>query len=54
MIVGVSFIAWSVTGLYLSDHIEEKFGLTPTEEDKAELSKLGPRIIAVDRKEESS
>jgi hypothetical protein len=37
--------------LYLSDVAEEKFGFTPSEEDKAQLEKYTPRIITVERKE---
>jgi hypothetical protein len=33
----------------LSDRAEEKFGFTPTEQDKENLEKYKPRIITVDR-----
>ncbi|ROW14637.1 hypothetical protein VPNG_03236 [Cytospora leucostoma] len=47
--VGIGFLAWGVAGLYLSDRAEEKFGYTPTEQDKASLEKLKPKIHVVDR-----
>jgi hypothetical protein len=47
--VGIGILAWGFIGLQLSDRAEEKFGLKPTEEDKAALSQLAPRIIAVDK-----
>ncbi|CAM1511406.1 Fc.00g089190.m01.CDS01 [Cosmosporella sp. VM-42] len=50
--VGVGIIAWGAAGLYLSDQAEEKFGYTPTEEDKAELSRYTPKIITVEKNQE--
>lgn len=50
--VGVGIIAWGVAGLYLSDRAEEKFGYTPTEEDKAKLEQYTPRIVTVERTQE--
>ncbi|KAK9422494.1 hypothetical protein AB5N19_11308 [Seiridium cardinale] len=47
--VGVGILAWGFIGLQLSDRAEEKYGLKATEEDKAALSQLAPRIIAVDK-----
>ncbi|KAL7938092.1 hypothetical protein V8C35DRAFT_276489 [Trichoderma chlorosporum] len=47
--VGVAIIAWGCAGLYLSDRAEEKFGFTPTEEDKAELRNMTPKITTVDK-----
>ncbi|PKK54702.1 hypothetical protein CI102_445, partial [Trichoderma harzianum] len=47
--VGVAIIAWGGLGLYLSDKAEEKLGFTPTEEDKAELRNLAPKITTVDK-----
>lgn len=44
-------MAWGVAGLYLSDRAEEKFGYTPTEQDKTALEKLKPKIHVVDRDE---
>ncbi|KAL7818806.1 hypothetical protein V8C44DRAFT_319155 [Trichoderma aethiopicum] len=48
--VGVAVIAWGIAGLYISDKAEESFGFTPTEEDKAELRNMAPRITTVDKK----
>ncbi|RDW58070.1 hypothetical protein BP6252_13481 [Coleophoma cylindrospora] len=45
MTVGLGFLAWGTIGLYLSDSAEKKFGMEPTEKDKAAL----PRIITVER-----
>ncbi|KAK7418378.1 hypothetical protein QQX98_003998 [Neonectria punicea] len=47
--VGVAVIAWGTAGLYVSNQVEENFGFTPTEEDKARLSQYTPRIVAVER-----
>lgn len=47
--VGLGIIAWGGFGLYLSDQAEERFGFSPTAQDKEELEKLKPRIITVDR-----
>ncbi|KAI0011276.1 hypothetical protein F4779DRAFT_615743 [Xylariaceae sp. FL0662B] len=47
--VGLGLLAWGFVGLQLSDRAEERFGLTPSEEDKAALRQLGPRITVVDR-----
>jgi hypothetical protein len=35
--------------LYLTPAVEEKMGLSPTEEDKAALEKYRPRIVAVEK-----
>lgn len=48
--VGVAILAWGAAGLYLSDRAEERFGYTPTEQDKAELRKLAS-ITTVETKE---
>jgi len=47
--VGVGIIAWGAIGLYLSDRAEERYGLTPSEADKAALEKVTPKILVVDR-----
>lgn len=47
--VGLGVIAWGLAGLYLSDRAEEKFGLTPSDQDKEQLRKWTPRVVAVDR-----
>ncbi|UKZ47435.1 hypothetical protein TrVGV298_001653 [Trichoderma virens] len=47
--VGVAIIAWGCAGLYVSDKAEEKLGFTPTEEDKAELRNMAPKITTVDK-----
>jgi hypothetical protein len=49
--VGAGIIAWGTAGLYLTPAVEERMGLTPTEEDKAELDKYKPKITAVDKTE---
>lgn len=49
--VGGGFVAWGVIGLYLSDKVEEKLGYTATEEDKAALDRLTPKIHVVDREQ---
>lgn len=51
--VGVAIIAWGCAGLYLSDKAEEKFGYTPTEEDKSALRDMAPKITTVEKNQES-
>lgn len=50
--VGVAIIAWGCAGLYLSDKAEEKFGYTPTEEDRSALREMAPKITSVDKSQE--
>ncbi|KAL7627436.1 hypothetical protein AAE478_001629 [Parahypoxylon ruwenzoriense] len=52
--VGLGLLAWGAIGLQLSDRAEERYGFTPTEEDKAALTKMVPRITAVDKKGEDN
>lgn len=47
--VGVAIIAWGAAGLYLTPVVEEKMGLTPSEEDKAALDKYRPKIVTVEK-----
>lgn len=47
----MGLLTWGVAGLYLSDLAEEKFGYTPSEQDKAELEKMKPRVLVVDRQD---
>jgi hypothetical protein len=49
--VGIAVIAWGAGGLMLTDPLEKSLGLTPTEEDKAELDKYTPKIITVEKNE---
>lgn len=49
--VGFGIIAWGTVGLYLSDRAEDKFGYTPTEQDKEELRRMTPRIVSVDKED---
>ena len=49
--VGFGIIAWGAGGLYLSDRAEDKFGYTPTDQDREDLRKMTPRIVTVDREE---
>ncbi|EXK32211.1 hypothetical protein FOXG_19825 [Fusarium oxysporum f. sp. lycopersici 4287] len=49
--VGIAIIAWGAGGLMLTDPLEKSLGLTPTEEDKAELDKYTPKITTVDKNE---
>ncbi|KFA67690.1 hypothetical protein S40285_00970 [Stachybotrys chlorohalonatus IBT 40285] len=50
--VGVGAIAWGFAGLYLTEPVADKLGYTPTEKDKAELDKMTPHIITVERRQE--
>jgi len=49
--IGVGVMAYAGAGLVLSDKAEEKFGLTPTDKDMADLREALPKISTVDRKE---
>jgi hypothetical protein len=46
--VGLGLLAWGFVGLRLSDRAEEQY-FKPTEEDRAALREITPRITAVDR-----
>ncbi|KAH8156000.1 hypothetical protein CIB48_g12246, partial [Xylaria polymorpha] len=41
-------LAWGAIGLQLSDGVEERY-FKPTEEDRAALRDIAPRITTVDR-----
>jgi len=48
--VGLGLLAWGFLGLNYGDEIGEKlFGLKPTEQDKAELERLKPKIHVMPR-----
>jgi hypothetical protein len=47
--VGAALLAWGTAGLYLSDTAEKKLGLEPSEEDRAALDAVIPRITVVKR-----
>ncbi|KAI0445904.1 hypothetical protein F4803DRAFT_93338 [Xylaria telfairii] len=46
--VGLGLLAWGAIGIQLSDGVEERY-FKPTEEDRAMLRDMAPRITAVDR-----
>lgn len=48
-IMGVGVMAYACLGMYASDVVEEKTGLTPTEKEKQQLRDALPKIIVVDR-----
>ncbi|KAI5926145.1 hypothetical protein F4810DRAFT_580979 [Camillea tinctor] len=48
--VGVGLLAWGVIGLQLSDRAEETY-FKASEEEKAALKNLGPRITTIERSE---
>ncbi|RYP49130.1 hypothetical protein DL768_005127 [Monosporascus sp. mg162] len=48
-LVGAGLLVWGAVGLRLSDRAEERLGLTPSEEDREALARLGPGIIPVER-----
>ncbi|GKT98927.1 hypothetical protein FLAG1_05011 [Fusarium langsethiae] len=52
--VGVAVIAWGAAGLMLTDPLEKSLGLTPTEEDKAELDKYTPKIVTIVKDEKDT
>lgn len=47
--VGAGLLAWGVVGLLLSERAEQKLGLTPSEEDKAALDRMLPKITVAER-----
>ncbi|KAH7382640.1 hypothetical protein DE146DRAFT_760475 [Phaeosphaeria sp. MPI-PUGE-AT-0046c] len=51
MMIGAGVMAYAGAGLFLSDKAEEKFGLTPTEQDLKDLREALPKISTVDRKD---
>ncbi|KAI0489753.1 hypothetical protein F4859DRAFT_165820 [Xylaria cf. heliscus] len=46
--VGLGLLVWGAVGLQLSDGAEERY-FKPTEEDRAALRDIAPRITTVDR-----
>jgi hypothetical protein len=44
-------MGYAATALFLSDKAEEKFGLTPTPEDKEKLRQALPKIRTVEKDE---
>ncbi|KAI1807146.1 hypothetical protein F4811DRAFT_507018 [Daldinia bambusicola] len=52
--VGLGLLAWGAIGLQLSDRAEERYGFTPTDEDKAALDKILPSVTVVDRNVDGS
>jgi hypothetical protein len=50
--VGGGLLAWGAIGLFLSDRAEETFGFKPTEEEKAALDRLTPKIHVVERQQD--
>lgn len=51
MLMGVGIMAYAGFGLFVSDKIEEHFGMTPNEKDYEEVRKLVPKISIIDRKQ---
>lgn len=51
--VGVGLLCWGAIGLYMSDRAEERFGYTPSDQDKAALEMMKPKIHVVDREHKS-
>ncbi|KAK7927792.1 hypothetical protein PG985_004790 [Apiospora marii] len=47
--VGLGLLAWGAVGLQLSDRAEDKYGFKASDEEKARLRQLVPRIVTVDR-----
>ncbi|KAF2275750.1 uncharacterized protein EI97DRAFT_459205 [Westerdykella ornata] len=52
ILIGVGIMGYAVFGMFMSDKVEEKLGLVPTEQDKEELKRVMPRIITVDKEKE--
>jgi hypothetical protein len=45
----MGLLSWGALGLYASDTAEDKLGFKASEEDKASLRAITPRISVVDR-----
>jgi hypothetical protein len=50
MMIGVGVMAYAGVGLYLSDKIEERLGLTPTEKEREDLRDAIPKITTVEKR----
>ncbi|KFX90668.1 hypothetical protein O988_03407 [Pseudogymnoascus sp. VKM F-3808] len=48
-LIGMGLLSWGAIGLYATDTAEEKLGFKPSEEEKAALQAITPRISVVDR-----
>jgi hypothetical protein len=48
-LVGIGVMGYAVAGLYLSDTAEEKLGMKATDEDKAKLREMIPRVHTIDK-----
>jgi hypothetical protein len=51
MMIGVGIMAYAGAGLYLSDKVEERLGLTPTEKDRENLRDAIPKITTVEKRD---
>ncbi|KAJ4292063.1 hypothetical protein N0V90_009962 [Kalmusia sp. IMI 367209] len=49
IVIGLGIMAYAGAGMFLSDKVEEKLGLVPTEKDKEELQQAMPRITTAER-----
>lgn len=49
MYIGVGIMAYAGFGLLISDELEQRFGMTPDEQDFEEVRKLVPKISTVER-----
>lgn len=49
MIMGVGIMAYAGFGLLMTDEIEQRFGMTPTEQDYEEVRKLVPKISTIEK-----
>ncbi|KAF2656107.1 hypothetical protein K491DRAFT_715651 [Lophiostoma macrostomum CBS 122681] len=47
--IGLGVMAYAGAGMLLSDQVEEKLGLVPTEQDKEQLRTALPQITTVER-----
>ncbi|KAI4696956.1 uncharacterized protein J4E84_000080 [Alternaria hordeiaustralica] len=50
MIIGVGVMAYAGAGLYISDKAEEKFGLTPTDQDREQLRDVIPKVSTIEKR----
>ncbi|KAF9734194.1 hypothetical protein PMIN01_07097 [Paraphaeosphaeria minitans] len=54
MLVGVGVMGYAAAAMFVTDRLEERMGLVPTEKDKEELDRALPKITVVDRPSKSS
>ena len=49
--IGAGIAVYAFAGMYISDRMEEKLGLVPTDKDFTELRNALPKISTVEKKD---